>query len=113
MRRCPMVRNYYKEPDTRYGRPKTKTTKQPPVFFQTYGDQTKNWDARQFLRELVQRQGNHDWEHGQERARREWKKKVRWRERDGWYEHTQEGEAPWYSSGSPITDPDEINKFLY
>ena len=57
-----MPRAYYKEPDVTYGRPKKKVVKRPPNFFRTYNEDMKGWDARRFLRELMIRQGNHDWD---------------------------------------------------
>jgi len=93
-----MSRDYYKEPDVKYGRPKTKIAREPPPFFRTYDEEMKGWDARQFLRELVKLQGRCDWK----RQRRKWNKKPL-----GW-----EGPPPWYSQGTPLFDLDEINKFL-
>ncbi len=85
-----MPRRYYKEPDVTYGRPKKKVAKSPPDFFRTYDEEMKGWNARRFMRELVMRQG----EYYYELRRQEW-----------------EGQAP-HMQGVPITDPDEINKFL-
>jgi hypothetical protein len=81
---------YYKEPDTKYGRPKTRILKKRPDFFRTYDEEMKSWDARRFLRKLMIRQGNHDYA----LRRHEW-----------------EDEPP-YVRGLPMTDPDAINKFL-
>jgi hypothetical protein len=94
-----MPRGYYKEPDVKYGRPKTKIAREPPRFFRTYDDEMRNWDARRFFRELVIRQGTHDWE--QERG--EWKRSKK-------SAFDPLGET--YLRGTPVTDPDEINKFL-
>jgi hypothetical protein len=85
-----MPRSYYKEPDVKYGRPNAKIATTPPDFFRNYDEEMKRWDARRFLRELMVRQGKHDWELG----RAEWE------------------DQPPYVRGIPMTDPDEINKFL-
>jgi hypothetical protein len=85
-----MPRGYYKELDVKYGRPRTKIAKTPPDFFRTYDEEMKSWDVRRFLRELMIRQGDHDWD----LRRSEW-----------------EAEPP-YTRGSPLTDPDAINRFL-
>jgi hypothetical protein len=80
-----MKRSYYKEPDTKYGRPKTRISKKPPESFRNYDDEMKGWDARRFLREIQNRLGKHAW-------RQEW------------------GED--WEGLTPVTDPDEINAFL-
>jgi len=81
-----MPRSYYKEPGVKYGRPKMKIERKPPPGFKIYD--TSDWGARQFHRELVKRQVNHDWK----KERREWRR--------------------WNVRGSPLADPDEINAFL-
>jgi hypothetical protein len=101
-----MPRGYYKEPGVKYGRPKTKIVRDPPAFFKTYDEEMSGWDGRQFLRELVKRQVEHDWK----KERPEWENKQRTLEGGKWY--TSNEKPPWYSTGSPLNDPDEINAFL-
>jgi hypothetical protein len=85
-----MPRGYYKEPDVKYRRPKKKIAEIPLDFFRTYDEEMKSWDVRRFLRELMVRQGDHDWE----LRRSEW-----------------EDERP-YTRGRPLTDPDAVNRFF-
>ena len=87
-----MPRGYYKEPDVKYGRPKTKITREPPCFFRTYDEEMKGWGARQFLKELIQREISYNWE----RQRSEWEDKP---------PHVPRGLVP-------VTDLDEINAFF-
>jgi hypothetical protein len=87
-----MPRLYYKEPDTKYGRPKKKIAREPPSFFRTCDEEMKGWGARRFLKELIQREISYNWE----QHRPEW-----------------EDEPPHVPPGLvPITDLDEINAFL-
>jgi hypothetical protein len=82
-----MRRDYYREPNTKYGRPKIKIDARPPDFPNC---DTKCWDGRRFLRELVILQRAHEWE----------------QQRDEW-----ENQPP-FIRGTPIVDPEETDKFL-
>jgi hypothetical protein len=88
-----VTRDYYKEPDVVYGRPKTKIEREPKDF-KSYDEEMRDWDPRRFMRELVKREGDHAWK----TERREWDESPAFRE------------AP--LEGSPPSDPDEINAFL-
>jgi hypothetical protein len=105
-----MARRYYKEPDVEYGRPKTRIAIPPRDYFRAYDEKMKGWDARRFRRELAIQQGRHEW--AQQQA--EWvlpryklvKEGNKW-----WFE--QDGVEPMFSpDATPITDPDEGNRFL-
>jgi hypothetical protein len=103
-----MKRGYQKEDGTEYGPPRTKKmAKRPPGFSLC---DTSAWDARRFLRELAIRQGRHEW--AQQQA--EWVLPRYKRVEEGgkwWLE--QDGVVPMFSpDATPITDPDEKNRFL-
>jgi hypothetical protein len=85
-----MKRGYCKEGNTKPGRPKTKVPRRPADFLPC---DTSGWDVRRFLRELVIRQGEHEWQTKKE----EWKRDP---EDTSWDRLT------------PASDPDEINRFL-
>jgi hypothetical protein len=52
-------RFYYRESDVKYGRPKLRIASATPAFFQLHD--TSGWTVRRFLKELVQREVEHDW----------------------------------------------------
>jgi hypothetical protein len=83
----------YAGSDEKPGRPRTPTVSSPE-WFQTYDDAMKGWGAREFLREIVNRQLRHDAERGRKRLRRDW----------GFLNLSDEA--------APIIDFDEINNFL-
>jgi hypothetical protein len=83
-----MKRGYVKEPGTVYGRPKQEIKNQAPAWFNTHDEEMKGWDARRFMRELQIRSGDEYWK----REKRKWKGII--------------------AGGKPMTDPDEINRFL-
>jgi hypothetical protein len=98
---------YYKEGDTEYGRPRTRIAKRPPGFSLV---DTSGWDARRFLKELAIRQGRHEW--AQQQAEWVLPRYRRVEEGDKWRAE-QDGVVPMFSpDATPITDPDEINRFL-
>jgi hypothetical protein len=68
-----MKRPYYREPDVEYGRPEKEIGDPPPGFSLL---DTGGWDARRFLIELANRQGEHEWR----QRRGEWQI-ARWQER--------------------------------
>jgi hypothetical protein len=85
-----MKRGYCKEGDTEPGRAKTKVPRRPADFLPC---DTSGWDVRRFLRELAIRQIEHEWQSQKE----EWKRD---REDTSW------------DRLNPVSDPDEINRFL-
>jgi hypothetical protein len=109
-----MTRDYYKEPDTRYGRPKRRTADRP-LDFRTYDDEMKGWEVRQFIRELVDRQLKHDWK----KHEGEWSEEPRTFE-FGMHSSKERAVVPGLCAGGPwnfrglipLTDLDEINRFL-
>ena len=80
-------RNYHKEPDLKYGRPKKKISKIPPSWFSNHDDLVRKLDARDFLRLIVAKQNKDDWE---KRVSKEWP----------------------HGQGIPLFELDEINHFL-
>jgi hypothetical protein len=108
-----MPRGYYKDRDVKYGRPKTKIVRTPPRGFKIYN--TSDWDARRFFRELMDRQLKHEWK----KQRGEWAKEPhtldpeRYRSEERTVAPGLRAGGPWNFRGLiPLTDPDEINKFL-
>jgi hypothetical protein len=94
-----MARHYYKESGTKYGRPAKNVDDDHPPDFSFYD--TKDWNARRWFKEIADRQGRHEWA----RERGEWETPL----------PTHLLQAPIIDPNAnliPITDPDEINKFL-
>jgi hypothetical protein len=108
-----MPRGYYKARDVKYGRPGTRIVSEPPSGFKIYD--TGDWDDRRFVRELVKRQLQHDWE----KQRGEWSQEPGSFEGE-WYRSEERTVAPGLRAGgrwdfrglTPPTDLDEINAFL-
>jgi len=85
-----MKRGYYRADDTEHGRPRTKVPRRPPDFSLI---DTTGWDTRRFLRELANRQGEHEWKQQKD----EWK---RYPEDTSWDDLTL------------FNDPDEADRLL-
>jgi hypothetical protein len=108
-----MPRGYYKDPNVKYGRPRTRIVSEPPSGFKIYD--TGDWDGRRFFRELVKRQLQYDWE----KQQGEWSKEPgsfegeRYRSEERTVAPGLCAGGPWDFRGlTPPTDPDEINAFL-
>jgi hypothetical protein len=103
-----MKRGYHKVAGTKYGHPKTEKMTPRPVGFSLCD--TSGWDARRFLRELAIRQGRHEWAQQQD----EWvlpRNKLVKEGNEWWLE--RDGVEPMFSpNATPITDPDEADRFL-
>jgi hypothetical protein len=93
-----MTRGYCKEPGTKYGRPAKEIDDPPPNF--SFHD-TRDWTARRWLKEIADRQGQHEW--AQQRG--EWETAL----------PASMLQAPIIDPDAnlvPVSDPDEVNKFL-
>src|SRR5262245_51541897 len=108
-----MPRGYYNDPPTLSTVPGTRIVSEPPSGFKIYD--TGDRDDRRFVRELVKRQLQHDWE----------KQRGKWSQEPGSFEGERyrseertvapglRAGGPWDFRGlTPPTDPDEINAFL-
>ena len=85
-----MKRGYHKEDDTEHGRPRTKVARRPAGFSLI---DTSGWDARRFLSELANRQGEHEWK----------------QQKDGW---KRDPEDTSWDDLTLVNDPDEADRLL-